>query len=147
LCELGSYDTTNTPSPGLLAVRDALEAFAMLLVEGLTEVDPVDEVEAAIARTTAQELGVDQVEDNLAKVAGGAYTPTLKHDRGHRAKLIGCVFFDPDEQFPTTNVAIFASQLIATEVRHRVVQSVEYKVVRVTREPTVPTTHGLDLVF
>ena len=42
------------PSAGCLALGDALQALAMLLVERVAEVDAVDEVEAAVARATAE---------------------------------------------------------------------------------------------
>jgi hypothetical protein len=153
----GCSDTTDTPErhrpqarPQPLAglsFGDSLQTLAMLLVEGIAEVDAVDEIEATVARATAEQFGVNQIEDDLAKVTGTAHTPTFEHNRGHRAKLIGRVFLDPYEQFAATDMAIFARQLIATEVRHRVVERVEYKVVRMTREPTVLATNDLDLVF
>src|SRR5690606_32155208 len=98
-------------------------------------------------RPTAQQFGVNQIEHDLAKVAGAAHAPAFEHDRRHRAKLVGGVFFDTHQEFAATDMAIFAGQVIATEVRHRVVECIEYKVVRMPREPTVPAAHGLNLVF
>jgi hypothetical protein len=130
-----------------LSLSDSLQTLAVLLVESIAEVDAVDEVEAAIARAAAKQFGVDQIEDDLAKVTGTAHTPAIEHNCCHRAKLISRVFLDPYEQLAATDMTILARQLVTAKVRHRVVECVEYKVIHLTREPTVPATNELDLVF
>ncbi len=72
----------------------------------------VDEVEARVGRTTAEQLGVDQVEHDLAEVAGVVNTPFVEHVLCQHAVLLHGILADRLAKLLASDMAFFIRILI-----------------------------------
>src|SRR5205823_4505478 len=79
----GPWQTASVP-PGSVALVDAdLEAAAQLDVE----VEEVPEVGPRVVVRLVEQVGLDEVEDDLAEVVGAVDAPEVEDDAGHAAEL------------------------------------------------------------
>ena len=77
-----SFDTRD-----LLAWDSVLIDFLCKL-EGLVEAEHIREIEARIGRLTDQKAEVDEGEDDVANVGGGAHAPVIEDQSRHDAVAI-----------------------------------------------------------
>src|SRR3954454_608911 len=79
---------------------------AVIADEGLVQVVDANEVGAAVLVGLAHEVGLDEVEDDLAEVAGPVDAPHAEYRAGHQAKLAQGEIPDAVEQLRPADMVL-----------------------------------------